>query len=61
VLRNASDPQWSPDGERLLVVRDVCTDYSDCIGGDFRLDLYTVRLDSTELRHVTREGRASCG
>jgi Tol biopolymer transport system component len=56
VLRNASDPQWSPDGERLLVVRDVCTGYySDCIGSDFRVDLYTVRLDGSELRHVTRE------
>jgi Tol biopolymer transport system component len=46
VLRNASDPQWSRDGERLLVVRDVCSDYySHCIVSDFRVDLYTVRLD----------------
>jgi Tol biopolymer transport system component len=56
VLRNASDPQWSPGGERLLVVRDVCTDYySNCIFSDVRVDLYTVRLDGSELRHVARE------
>jgi Tol biopolymer transport system component len=56
VLRNAYGPTWSPDGKRLLVVRDVCTDYySDCIGNDFRVDLYTVRSDGKELRHLARE------
>jgi Tol biopolymer transport system component len=56
VLKNAHDPDWSPDGKRLLIVRDVCTDYySDCIVDDSRVDLYTVRPDGKELRHVARE------
>lgn len=56
VLKNAQAPAWSPDGERLLVVRDVCTDYSsDCILYDRRVDLYTVRPDGSEVRHVARE------
>jgi Tol biopolymer transport system component len=59
VLENAYAPAWAPDGERLLVVRDTCTDYSDygsnCTFYDAPVDLYTVRLDGTELRHVARE------
>jgi dipeptidyl aminopeptidase/acylaminoacyl peptidase len=60
VLRNAHAPSWSPDGKRLLVVRDVCTDYySNCIDNDFRVDLYTVRLDGKELHRVVREPNAN--
>jgi TolB protein len=56
VLKNAYAPALSPDGERLLVVRDVCTDYSSaCIFSDHGVDLYTVRVDGTSLRHVARE------
>ncbi len=56
VLKNAHDPAWSPDGERLLIARDVCTDYySACIAHDFRVDLFTVRPDGHELEHVARE------
>jgi Tol biopolymer transport system component len=59
VLENAYAPSWSPDGERLLVARDTCTDYSDygsnCTFYDSRVDLYTVRPDGTHLRHVARE------
>jgi dipeptidyl aminopeptidase/acylaminoacyl peptidase len=56
VVRKAHDPAWAPDGERLLVVRDVCSDYyADCILGDQRVDLDTVRYDGGDLRHVARE------
>ena len=57
VLKNAYAPSWSPDEERLLVARDTCTDYSDYGSNctDSRVDLYTVRPDGKQLRHVARE------
>lgn len=56
VARNAYGPAWSPNGKRLLIARDVCTNYyDDCIFNDFRVDLYTVRPDGGRLRHLARE------
>lgn len=56
VAKNAYGPAWSRDGKRLLVARDVCTDYYDeCIFNDSRVDLYTVRPDGRGLRHLARE------
>jgi TolB protein len=56
VAKNAYGPAWSPDGKRLLIARDVCTNYyEDCIFNDFRVDLYTIRPDGGRLRHIARE------
>jgi TolB protein len=56
VAKNAYGPAWSPDGKRLLIARDVCTNYLEaCSLNDFRVDLYTVRPDGGDVRHLARE------
>jgi Tol biopolymer transport system component len=51
VMRNAWAPSWSPDGERLSVIRDTC-DRSDCAWSEA---IYTVGADGSGPRQLTSE------
>jgi Tol biopolymer transport system component len=44
VLRNASEPSWSPDGKQLAVVRE---------GSDYSTDLFVVGADGRDVRKLT--------
>jgi dipeptidyl aminopeptidase/acylaminoacyl peptidase len=44
VLRNASEPSWSPDGTQLAVVRE---------GSDYSTDLFVVGADGRDVRKLT--------
>jgi Tol biopolymer transport system component len=51
VMRNAWAPSWSPNGERLSVIRDAC-DRADCSWSEA---IYTVGADGSDPRRLTSE------
>jgi Tol biopolymer transport system component len=48
---NAGNPDWSPDGERIV--------FNSSFEGQAAVEIYTVRPDGTGLRRVRREPRRS--
>lgn len=58
MIENASHPSWSPDGERLVVMRDTCGDDEECLLElDNPYDLFVVNADGTEpVRLTTHPG-----
>jgi Tol biopolymer transport system component len=50
VLSNAWSPSWSPDGKRLLVLRDSCRDPYDCASESSVLA--TVRADGSDMSEI---------
>jgi Tol biopolymer transport system component len=57
VVGKALAPSWSPDGERIAFMRDSCLDAEDVEQCELEvenpMDIYTVRVDGTELRRLT--------
>ena len=53
VLRNASLPSWSADGDRIFAVRSECT--TACADDDDANVLYAVNLDGSDVQRVDFE------
>lgn len=60
VLDNAWSPSWSPDGKRLLVIRDSCHAPYDCTAVGPSL-LATVRTDGSDVHEIPMDQAAVDG